>query len=150
MNFQPKTEADLANELVLPAGTYDFEVVDAEEKTSKAGNEMIVVTLRVFDDDGGARFVTDYLMEKMAFKLRHFCATTGLMDAYNRGALSASMCEQRGGKVVIQVEPEKKSPDGTKTFPAKNSVKDYSGEGARRRLPPAAPAADLEDDDIPF
>lgn len=154
MRFAPKTEQELASELVMPAGTYDFEVTEAEEKTSKAGNEMIVVTLKVFGNDGGFRMVTDYLMEKMGFKLRHFCCTTGLIQAYNAGSLSAAKCEGRSGKVILQVDPERKSDDGTKTFPPKNSVKDYLDEEVKFHDEPptrkSSGGADLADEDIPF
>lgn len=154
MKFAPKSEEELAAELVLPAGTYDFEVVDAEEKLSKGGNEMIVVELKVFNRDGGFRKVTDYLLEKLAFKLRHFCCTTGLIQAYNAGSLSANKCIGRGGKVIIQIEPERKSEDGSKTYPSKNSVKDYldeevsfQDEGGGKG---GAVGYDLDSDAVPF
>lgn len=154
MRFAPKTEQELASELVMPAGTYDFEVIEAEEKTSKAGNEMIVVTLKVFGNDGGFRMVTDYLMEKMGFKLRHFCCTTGLIQAYNAGSLTSGKCEGRSGKVILQIDPERKSEDGQKTFPPKNSVKDYLDEEAKFQDEGigkgGAVGYDPDSDDVPF
>lgn len=152
MNFRPKTEEEIASELVMPAGTYDFEVVEAEEKLSKARNEMLVLTVKVFPPEGGFRLVTDYLMEKMAYKLRHFCAGTGLLDAYNGGSLNARMCEGRCGKLVLQVDPERRSEDGTKTYPPKNSVKDYVTlkEGEQAKVPVGSITEGLEDDGIPF
>jgi hypothetical protein len=150
MKFAPKTEEEIASELIMPAGTYDFEVVEAEEKLSKGGNDMIVVELKVFNKDGGFRKVTDYLLEKLAYKLRHFCCTTGLIQSYNAGSLSAAKCIGRGGKVIIQVEPERKSDDGSKTYPAKNSVKDYLDEEPKFEDDLDMRSPRDEDIDIPF
>jgi hypothetical protein len=153
MRFQPKTEEELQAESVLPAGTYDFECIEAADTVSKNNNDMITAKIKVFGPDGGFRLVTDYLMEKMAYKLRHFCESTGLMAAYESGDLMARHCEGRTGKVVLQVDPERKSEDGMKTFRPKNSVKDYIGTSAQRgkqAVPAMGGASDLEDDDIPF
>jgi hypothetical protein len=112
----------------------------------------------VFGPDGGFRLVTDYLMPKMAFKLRHFCETTGMMDRYDAGDLMARHCEGRTGRVLIQVEPERKSEDGSKTYAPKNSVGDYAKPAAggelsgkyRKASLPTAPVPDDDGDSIPF
>lgn len=160
MNFVAKSEEELKAELVMPEGEYDFEVIEAADAVSKKGNDMIVVKLKVFAPDGGFRLVTDYLMAKMAFKLRHFCETTGMMDRYEAGGLMARHCEGRSGRVLLQVEPERKSDDGAKTYPPKNSVGDYakapaSGEAAsgkyrKASVPTPGGANDMEDEEIPF
>jgi hypothetical protein len=162
MNFPPKTEEQLKAELIMPEGEYDFECVEASDTVSKAGNDMIKVTHKVFTPDGGFRLVTDYLMAKMAFKLRHFCETTGMMDRYDAGDLMARHCEGRTGRVLIQVDPERKGKDkdgNDKTYPPKNSVGDYakpagggelSGKYRKASVPPAGGAGDMSDEEIPF
>lgn len=152
MNFQPKTEEELQAEAVMPGGEYDFEVIEAADTISKrSGNDMITAKLKVFAPDGSFRTVTDYLMEKMAWKLRHFCEATGLMDKYDAGTLAARNCEGRAGRVILQVDPERKSEDGTKTYSPKNSVKDYvASAGGTRRANVPAMSDDMEDSEIPF
>ena len=52
---------------LLDEGCYSFEVFKAEDKKSKAGNDMIELTLHVYDGKGGAKvFVYDWLTS--AFK----------------------------------------------------------------------------------
>ncbi len=157
MQFQAKSEEQLKAELVMPEGEYDFEVIEAVDAVSKKGNDMITVKLKVYAPDGGFRTVTDYLMEKMAWKLRHFCETAGLMDRYEAGNLTAQNCEGRSGRVLLQVEPERKSEDGSKTYPPKNSVGDYAKPGTdgalsgkTRKANVPAMSADMEADEIPF
>jgi hypothetical protein len=153
MQFKPKTEEEIAAEQIMPVGEYDFEIAEASAKRSAAGNDMIVAKLKVYDGKGGYRLVTDYLMEKMAYKLRHFCEATGLLDRYENGDLEPHHCENRTGRVIIQIDPERKSEDGTKTFSSKNSVKDYVGisaSGGTKKASLPSGNGGLEEDDIPF
>lgn len=120
MKFTPKSEKQIAEEGLLPEGNYGFEVAKAEDKVSKSGNDMIEVNLRVFNTDGGFVFVRDFLMEKIAYKLRHFAEAAGLLEKYESGEFTAADCEGRIGHVKIII---KKDPTGT--YPDKNEVRDY-------------------------
>lgn len=128
LNFKPKTEEELSAEGLLPPGIYSFEVVKGEDKNSSAGNPMIVLDIKVFDSSGEAFYLKDYLLEKFAFKLRHFCSVTNLMDNYQQGTLSGKDCEGRTGHAKIAIEKgkpkDKANPDGEK-YPDRNSIKDY-------------------------
>lgn len=150
VQFTPKTDEELAAEGLLPKGEYDFEVKEAEETTSKAGNDMIKVRLSVMDDEGSPHTVWDYLLESMGYKLKSFADAVGMSNDYSSGNLSASEMEGRAGRVKIDIDPEKNG------YPAKNVVKSYikaaghsaaraPGGGARAKMP----ARDL-DDEIPF
>jgi Protein of unknown function (DUF669) len=119
MRLTPKTEEEIQEAGLMPEGCYDFEVIHAEEGTSKKGNEMIIIELAVFDATGRRREIKDYLMEAMAFKLRHFCETAGIIDDYNAGILDADNLTGKTGKVTIGKEPAKGN------FRAKNTVVDY-------------------------
>lgn len=119
MRIQPKTEAEISADGLFPAGVYTFEVMKAEETTSKAGNDMIALTLKVYNEDDGFTLVNDYLLESIAYKLRHFCETIGLLPQYESGTLDANEMIKQAGKVKIAIEH--KNPD----YPAKNVVKDY-------------------------
>ena len=157
MKFKPMTEDEIVSATLLEAGEYPFEVLAASEEISKAGNEMIRIQLAVFGPDSKQAHVYDYLMEKMAFKLRHFCETTGLLAKYEAGTLSELDCEGKAGFVKIKIDPANGS------YSAKNSVQDYvkpaaaSAPDVPRKLTPAEFATKHEldekskfDDDIPF
>jgi hypothetical protein len=150
MNFQPKTEKELAEEFIIPEGEYDFEVVDAAPKKSKAGNDMIELKLKVFQNADRGIFVTDYLMEAVMFKLKHFCDEAGLQDIYENGSLTPQDCKGRGGVVQIFTQKDK---DGK--YPDKSAVKDYGPkkkkEEKKAEKAKPAPQADPEpSDDVPF
>ena len=119
MRVSPKTEEEIQLENLLPEGNYPFTVAESADETSKTGNEMIHLGLHVHKPDGGIKWVEDYLLDKMAFKLRHFCAEAELLDTYQQGKLCAADCAQKSGYVFIRVEPGK---DG---YGPKNTVKDY-------------------------
>lgn len=163
MRFTPKSEDEL-NPLI-PAGVYDVEVLKAEEKLSKAGNEMIALTLRIYLADGNTALVNDWLMEKVQYKLLNFCNATGLRSVYDSGELQADHCVGKSVKVKLAIKTDEVHGD-------QNAVKDYVCEkkpkpaasgvipGAPRAKPGSAPYADPnavgvaagaeEDDSIPF
>jgi hypothetical protein len=133
--------------------------LDAVDTLSKAGNEMLKLKLMVFGD-GSSPHVYDYLLEKLAYKLRHFAETTGLLAAYEAGELTAEMCLNREGYCKLVIERQ----DG---YEPRNNVKDYIVKEkaaapdpltavpatAPRPAPPRprpVPAAAGFDDDIPF
>ena len=59
MSYTPKSEEQLIREGLMPDGTYDFEVVETDDKPSKAGNTMLTLKLHVFDDDLNPNIITD-------------------------------------------------------------------------------------------
>lgn len=144
------TEEEIQASLLAPDGIYDFTVIDAVEKESKKGNAMIEVKLNVFTDVGELHLY-DYLLELMAFKLRHFCSSIGVLADYNMGVLEVDNIIGRSGKVRIT---SKKEGD----YPLRNVVKDYvkkeNGEPPRERPTEGVPASVAPtggpQDDIPF
>lgn len=166
MKFTPKTEQELQSARLLPEGTYAFDVLSAEDRLSKAGNEMIALELLVYTQDGGTRKVRDFLMEKMAFKLAAFARTTGLTAKYSEGRISSEDCLGKSGWLKLTVESGKPKADGSGNYPDRNSVKDYTTEKqskvANLTAPSAAPAKASEkaadaaaassglDEDVPF
>lgn len=142
MKFEPKTKAELAVKNLLPKGWYDFEVMDAQDKVSRAGNEMIAVKLRVFDPNGGEKHVYDYLMEAVPEKLFDFCESVGLIDKYQAGTLTAEDCVNRAAKVKIAID------DKNENYDPKNVAKAYAAVDAIKPAPAAAPEPD--EDEIPF
>lgn len=119
---------------LLPDGIYEFIVTEALFTTSKAGNPMLKLVLSVYDKNGDERRVYDYLlgMQKMAYKVRHFFRSIGLIDEYERGIFNQAIQEgqsdlllrDRRGKAKIGFQTGKEKPDGTK-YHNSNCVNDY-------------------------
>lgn len=131
MDFKPKTEKEIEEEALFPAGEYDFDVLTAEDTVSKSsGNSMIHVKIGVYVGSQ-IRRIDDYLLPSMSAKLRHFCDTTGLLAKYESGTLEAADCFGRAGRVKISVDPAKDQ------YPAKNAVKDYICRQAKPLPTPA-------------
>lgn len=149
MRFEPKTEKQIAEAMLLPEGEYDFVVIKAEDKVSqKKGTPMIKVTLGIYQNDGTQRIINDYLMESFPRKLRRFAEVIGLLAQYEMGELNAEECEGRAGKCTLIIKKQIEFPD-------KNEVKDYVVNRGEAFKPmdlsisnPPAPAT--AEDDIPF
>lgn len=148
MKFQPKSEQELQAMNLIDPGTYQFEVVTATDKISKKGNEMIEVQLKIWDINGHEHIVYDYLLESMAYKLKHFADVCGLGDKYLAGELGSLDCVGRGGKVELIIQDGQPKPDGG-LYPAKNAVKDYVLKGSGNTKP-AVIDEPFVDDDLPF
>jgi hypothetical protein len=138
MRFNPLSDSALEEANLLPAGEYSFTITSASEKVSSKGNDMLVIELEVYDTNGKARKVTDYLVEAMQFKLKHFASAVGVLRSYDAGTLAAAELGGLSGRCTIQIEPAKGE------FKAKNSVKDYikrKVESADKTAPTTAPVA---------
>ncbi len=152
MKVTPRTENEIAALNLLPNGWYPFTISDAEEKTSKAGNEMIVLNVRVYSDRGSV-FIKDFLMDTEfgAGKLRSCAETCGQLEAYESGRLSADDLDGREGFARVGIEKSKDSQ-----FPDKNKIWMYAKEkpkpkGEETKATSKAPAlSDPPEDDIPF
>ena len=148
MRFTPQTEQEVTESNLIPAGIYPFTVTSAEDKVSKkSGAPMMQLSLEVFAADGKSRKVTDYIMEAVAYKLRHFAMAVGMGDQYTRdGELKPHDMLGRSGSCMIRVEPAEGN------FSAKNSVKDYVPlkDGEEATPAPKRAAASDESDPAPF
>lgn len=150
MKFTPKTEEEIQKESSKfgpwPNGVYDFEVFEAEDKTSKNGNDMLVLTLHIFNPDGHRRTVYDYLLENIPHKLKHAAEACGLHRQYTSGSLDKDDFYGKTGRLKLGIQPER---DG---YPAKNVVRDYLPAKPVNGAAVSAPVSrkvDL-DDEIPF
>ncbi len=141
MNFTPKNENELSN--LLPEGEYDFEVIDAQDKVSKKGADMIFLKIAIWQGEKIRCYIFDYLLESVAYKLRHCCDTCGLLDKYQSGSLEATHFVGRTGraKIIIQKDENGKYPD-------KNSIKDYCLRPAKSLNNPTTQKP--KEDDLPF
>lgn len=157
MQFNSRSREELARESLAPPGEYDFEIISAEETTSKKGNEMIKLKLRVFVENGEIH-VYDYLVAGMEYKLANFCDAIGRSDDYDDGEINADNLVGCAGKLKLVIEEAQKDKDtGEVKWPAKNAVKTYIAgkkgqeKMAERRVKTAPTAAvKTDDEEIPF
>jgi hypothetical protein len=151
MQFSPKSKDELEAMSLIKAGTYQFQVAEAKDDISKSsGNEMIKLTLEVFDKEGKSYRMFDYLLEAVASKLFAFCASTGMEQKYHSGNLSSHDCIGKSGYVEIEIQKGKENPQGG-TYPDKNNVKKYIAKPIGS-IPIAYQIASKEefDQDVPF
>ena len=118
MNFKPKKENELSP--LLEKREYEFNILSAKDEISEKGNQMIKLTVEIFKDGEKVAQIFDYLLEKVAYKLRHCASACGLIDKYDTGNLEAMMFVGLGGKCIIEIQKDK---DGI--YPDKNGIKDY-------------------------
>ena len=128
MRITPRTEAEIQSENLFPPGEFDFEILEAEETTSKAGNEMIRLKLKVFSESGNFIIISDYLLESVAYKLRHACEAVGMVERYESGKLDAMDFQGKSGRLKLRI-------DKSDNYPDKNGVKDYIARDAATFTP---------------
>lgn len=149
MKFSPKSEKELAADGLWPGGEYDFEIVEAEEATSKAGNDMIKMKVFVFNAEGNKRTVYDYLMESVGYKLRHAAEACGLLSEYESGSLEAFDFQGKTGRCKLTIQKDK-----TGAYPDRNGIADYIPTVTTASVAQAAQRARAKapvmDDEIPF
>lgn len=149
MRFQPKSEKEIAESNLLPEGEYPFEISGGEDKVSKSGNEMIELLVRVYKPDGNFSIVHDYLLESIAYKLRHAAETCGLLEKYEAGELKGQDFIGKTGMLKLKIQKDKAGQ-----YADRNTVADYIvKDGEKAELPKAKAGtvgAILEGDEIPF
>lgn len=151
---------------LLKEGEYDAVIDKSEDKVSaSSGNPMMDITLSVFDENGKAHTIRDFLVftKGMMWKVIHFAESAGLTKEYAEQKLCSEVAVGNRVRVKIAIEeggiiPEDKlkgKAPGSK-YPDKNKVEDYvmrSGDAPVNKAPPlkkkAADVSDL-DDDVPF
>jgi len=160
MEFNPTDAGDRGGFSLLPEGLYDIEVVEAEERSSKSGNQMIALTIEVRHPDGYPSRVWDYLVSTPAaiFKIKQFCDAAGLTSEFAAGTLTQAHCRNRKLKAKIFVE------SGREGFQDRNAIREYlptaSGGGIATMPEHAMSGADaphaaeqasaVTDEEIPF
>jgi len=142
MQFKPKSEEECNRFETFPKGNYDFEVIEAADKISKERNEMIELKIAIYNEQNRRSQIFDYLLEKMAYKLRHFCGAAGLMEHYEAGTLTAHMCVGKTGVAEIGIQK------ATTQYKEKNVVVDYLLDGAKQGE--KTEASTSTQDDLPF
>ena len=148
MKITPKTEEEVGGAWeLLPDGEYPFTVLESDEIASKSaknkGKMMFAVKLNVHAKDGDYH-VYDYFSDWFSeWKLRHFAATTGQLDSYEKGDLNGATGAFNGKVGYVKIARERNEKYGDK-----NVVKDYIVRDAAPKSAP--PAQEPDTSDVPF
>lgn len=146
MKYNPISEEEInAQRGMLKEGPANFEVIKANDKISKAGNEMIELLLKVWDSDGKEGGIFDYLVSNAQWKIKHFYESIGDSALYTGGEIKSSNLIGSSGKAIIAIQK-----DLTGKHPDRPKIKDYlksngiSNEEANKIF------NNENEDDIPF
>jgi hypothetical protein len=120
VKFQPLSEDEVVQRSLLRSGKYSFEVVEAKEETSAAGNEMFHLQVNILLPGGNGKIVHDYLLPQRMEKFRHAAEAMGLLEKFDTGVLSADDFPGRKGKCKLGIERDREG-----YYPTKNVIVDY-------------------------
>jgi hypothetical protein len=118
MNYNTRSEKELAEANILPKGEYPFEIADANEQKSKAGNDMLVLEVDCITESGARRRVTDYIVPGTIWadkKLHDLMWSVGLGERYATGTIQADELRGRSGYAGVGIDKGKPftAKDGT-------------------------------------
>ena len=155
MKFTPTTEEQQERRTFepFPAGEYDFTVEAAEDTTSKAGNDMIKLTLHVYNTEGHKRVLFDYLLDSAAWKIKQFAASAGLLEKYDSGEIEAYEMVGKTGRLKLKIESSEQYGDQNKVafyIAAKSAGTGYTGRSAPQPVGKSKSLADDLSDEVPF
>lgn len=116
--MQYNAEAKRPN-FLFPKGEYPAQIIEAEEKMSKAGNPMLVVKLEAYHGDAH-KFITDYIVlggeHSQDWKIGHLAVACSLPK---NGELRPEQIIGRLVRVKVKVKPAKDA------YPEDNAIDDY-------------------------
>lgn len=137
---------------LLKDGEYEAVVTASQDRVSAGGNPMMDITLQVFDIQGRAKDVRDFLVftKGMMWKVIHFADSSGLVEQYSQGKLCSEAVIGKRVVVTIGIDEGKiiptdklnGKPEGSK-YSDKNKVVDYVKKSEQKV------SADV-DQDVPF
>lgn len=123
----------------LPEGDATLAIKSCEDKTSRAGNDMAVITFEAYVGERKG-LITEYVVNPTTlFKLKQIARALGADAEFDAGKFDPAKHIGETLAAVIAIE----SQDG---FDDKNKVKKYLPKGAAA-APPKPPADDLS---VPF
>jgi len=144
---------------LLKEGEYDAVITASSDCQSKTGNPMMDMTVSVYDENGKAHDVRDFLVftKQMMWKIVHFADSAGIVKEYEAGTLCSETAIDKRVRVKITVEegseiPQDKlkgKPTGSR-YPDKNKVDDYIKKNDQKPLPKKEEDVPFSDDDVAF
>lgn len=140
--FDPN-KAEEKKFICLPKGEYEVEINEVVQKVSKAGNDMLEITLTAYAEDGRRVRLFDYIVNDSGlWKLKAICKAVGIEFD---GTLEEQLLV--GKRMMAKIDLCK----ATDKYPEKNQVSEYLYSGVQQtdtKTTDAKPV--VADDDIPF
>ncbi len=121
----------------MEPGTYKFQVLRCDQKTSRNGKEYFNLKIRLYIGNK-EKIIYDMLFfeGKMIFKTKHFCEAVGLAKNYEAGKLMPYECDGKEGTLEIIQSMNKQTNE------IESRVRDY--------VVPEVKVEDEFNDKIPF
>lgn len=162
-DYTPMTEEDsLAQRYqMLTEGEYNGVISSAHHSISKSsGNNMIELTVDIFDLGGNVTQIKDYLpfTDKMMWKVIKCVKSAGIHAQYANKSLEPEHFLNKNVRVKVKFQPGDLVPldrlngkeVGTK-YPDKNVIADYLAQGpVTKKIQETVLKKDEFDPDIPF
>ncbi len=160
-NYEVLSEQEAMEERfnLLKEGEYDAVITSSSDSQSKTGNPMMDMTVSVYDENGKAHDVRDFLVftKQMMWKVVHFADSAGCLEGYQDGQLCSEMVTGKRVRVKIAIEegreiPEDKlkgKPLGSKYFD-KNKIEDYIKKEDQKPHEQKVSDDPFQDDDVAF
>lgn len=147
--FNYKSTEDMNPFKVISDGEGYFLVTQVEEKTSKVGNEMLVLTMRLQNERGEQTLYMNYILqnEYTADNLYRLCDAANKIDLYtsSKGEIDLPKLLGLKGRCVIETVSDSRYGD-------KSVLKKYIPYASKKpeAVAPVASADSIDDQDIPF
>ena len=141
--FDPKN-AEEKKFICLPKGEYEVEINEVVQKVSKAGNDMLELTLTAYAEDGSKVRLFDYIVNGSGlWKLKALCKATGIEFD---GTLEEQLLV--GKRMMARIDLRK----ATEKYGEKNQIDEYLYSGVKKveQKPVAVTPTTAEVDDLPF
>lgn len=150
MKFDPISEEELREKMgTLSPGRGTFQIETAEDKVSKAGNAMLALKLKVWDNTGREGFIFEYITNSAQWKLKGLLEAIGHPEIYDRGEVNPDELVGEGGDLIIAIQKDSENRDQAKVKSyviAKSKPSPAVKPGARITSEPPS----FQDEDIPF
>lgn len=135
--------SQMREEALIKEGRYKFRVLDAREKRSMAGNDMINLRLILTVGNKTVTYLDSLLLiPKMFWKVEHFCQATGMPEKIEEGRLMAQDCLLKEGYIDLVQKQDQQTGELI------NATKDYVKP---ENLKPSeqTEVEHFQDDDVP-
>lgn len=128
----------------LKEGEYDAVLHGVTEKTSKAGNPMLVAEWEVYDESNRKPILKDYVVNPQTlFRLKQIARAMGKIADFEAGRFDLQ--EHVGTRIKLKLKVEEQAG-----FPDQNKIHAYLGVNGNGKTAAPTTRHDDPDESIPF
>jgi hypothetical protein len=110
MKFDANLSTDF-NTSKINAGVCSFSIINCIETISKAGNEMLKVTMKITDSERNSVTINDYIVSSFVNKIKRFLDSVGLSSTFKNGEINADNLILLDGKCIIKYSEREEVKD---------------------------------------